>query len=198
MAKAEYDLQPNETIIIRSENVYRGNMSGELILTNLNLVHITTKGVFKTTYIPQRFPTNQIKIFNGKAQALLGKNGVMDVYFINGQESFRFYNSDTLFSEKKAEKEAMNWVNAINHLVTGADIIFEESVNTVSVGAEMVAGVLGDTVGAFKDALGFKSKKTSTDVVDKVAKKCSFCGAAISGNKGQIIRCLYCNADQLL
>ena len=41
MAKTEYQLLPNETIIMKSEQVYRGNVSGELVLTNLNLIHTT-------------------------------------------------------------------------------------------------------------------------------------------------------------
>jgi flagellar motor switch protein FliN len=99
--------------------VRHGKTNGELILTNLNLVYITTKGVFKTTYITQKYPINQIKVFNGKAQVILGKNGDIDIYFRNEQESFRFWNNDTLFSDKKAEKEAAKWVNAINQLIAG-------------------------------------------------------------------------------
>ena len=196
MAKAEYGLSPNEAIVMKSESVYRGNASGELILTNLNLVHITSKGVFKTTYTTQRFPINQIKVFNGKAQAILGKNGNLEIYFLNGQETFRFVNSDTLFSEKKAEKEAANWVNAINQLVTGEDVEVSASATTATIGTEMIADALGGTVNAFKGALGFKSKQSSAESVEKAAKKCTSCGASISGNKGQIIRCPYCDADQ--
>ena len=198
MAKAEYNLSPNEAIVMKSENVYRGKTSGELILTNLYLVHITGKGVVKTTYTTQRFPINQIKVFNGKAQAILGEKGNIDIYFISGQESFRFVNSDTLFSEKKAEKEAENWVNAINQLVLGEDITVDASATTATIGTEMLAGALGGTVNAFKDALGFKSKQSPTESIENVARKCGSCGAMVSGKQGQIVRCSYCDADQQL
>jgi len=192
MAKTEYQLLPNETIIMKSEQVYRGNVSGELVLTNLNLIHITTKGAFKKAYITQQYPINQIK------QALLGKNGNIDIYFMNGQELFRFWNSDTLFSDKKAEKEAIKWVSAVNQLVTGEDVEINVSAKTAIPGTEMIADALGGTVDAFKGALGFKSKKSSIESIEKTAKKCSSCGAMVSGKKGQIVRCSYCDADQQL
>ena len=199
MAKAEYSLAPNESIIMKSELVYCGKTSGELILTNLYLVHITAKGTFKTTYTTQRYPVNQIKVFNGKAQALLGKSGDVDIYFINGQVSFTFSNNETLFSEKKAEQEAAKWVNAINQLITGENVEVNVSAKTAIPGTEMIAGALGGTVDAFKGALGFKSNKpASTELNEKVAIKCISCGASVSGNKGRVVRCSYCDTDQQL
>lgn len=198
MAIAQYKLSSNESIIMKNEQVYRGNTNGELILTDLKLVHIATKGAFKKTYITQEYPVNQIKVFNGKAQVLMGKGGNIEVYFINGQETFRFWNDDTLFSDKKAEKEALNWVNAINQLINGENIGSSQSTKTAVVGAEMIAETLGGTVNAFKDALGFKSKTLPTGSIEKTAKKCCSCGAPVSGNKSQVVRCSYCDTAQNL
>ena len=198
MAKFEYKLSHNEAIIMKSEHVYRGKAKGELILTNQNLVHVVAKGMFKTTYITQQYPINQIKIFGGKAQTLLGKNGNVDIYFVDGQESFRFWNDETLFSEKKAEKEAIKWVDALNQLIKGEEVDIGASANTATIGTEIIADALGGTVSAFKDALGIKSKKSSTDSIERVTKKCSSCGAPVSGIKGKIARCPYCDTDQEL
>jgi len=193
----KYNLQPNESFILNSEHVYSGNTNGELVLTNLNLVYIISKGIFKTTYIPQIYPINQIKVFKGKAQAILGKDGNLDIHFINGKESFKFSNNETLFSDKKAEKEAGRWVNAINQLITGQVSEDVMSVNPALVGVEVIAGTLKDTFDTFRGSLGVKSK-SSNEIHTKATKKCSSCGAPISGIKGQIVRCQYCDSDQQL
>lgn len=189
-----YNLQPNESFILNSEHVHNGNTSGELILTNLNLVYITSKGIFKTTYIPKLYPINQIKVFNGKAQVILGKNGNIDVHFINGVESFKFWNSDTMFSDKKAEKEASRWVNAINQLITGQVSDIDTSISSKLAGSDGIAGTIKDTFDIFKGAL--VGKTSNNEIPTKIAKKCMFCGAPISGTKGKIVRCQYCDAEQ--
>lgn len=193
----EYNFQPNESFILNSEHVRHGQTIGKLILTNLNLVYITSKGVFKTTYIPQLYPINQIKVFNGKAQAILGKDGNIHIHFLNGQESFQFRNYDTFFSDKKAEKEAGIWVNAINQLITGQVSEIDTSFSPAIAGVEVLAGTIKDTFDTFKGALGVKSRNNNETPM-KATKKCSFCGAPISGIKGQIGRCEYCDADQQL
>jgi hypothetical protein len=198
MAKAEYQLSPNEFIIIKNDHVYHGNDSGEIILTNLSLVHITEKGAFKKTYITQKYPIDQIKVFNGKAQVLLGKNGNIDIYLINGQESFKFWNNETFFSEKKAEKDAINFIDAINQLFSGEVVNTNTSSKAMIPEIEIITDTLGDTVDAFKSALGFNTKKSSTIPIEKTTKKCNSCGATISGKKGQVVRCSYCDADQQL
>jgi len=187
----KYNLQSNEAIIIKSEKVYHGNKTGELVLTNLNLIHIVTKGIFKTTYTARRFPIKQIKLFNGKAQVISGKNGNIDIYFVNGQESFRFWNDETLFSEKKAEKEAKQWTDNINRLLAG-ETDFDTADNTAIPGAEFIAETLKDTIDTFK---GVFSK---TAVEERITKKCTACGASISGTKGRIVCCQYCNSGQQL
>ena len=113
---ANYNLQPNEFMIMNQNQVSHGgrmaNFTGELILTNLNIV-LVSKGAFGNTKGVQTFPLNQIKVFNGKAQVLLGKTRggypQLDLYFLNGQESFGF----------QSKKEAVKWGANINKLITG-------------------------------------------------------------------------------
>ena len=123
---------------------------------------------------------------------------MVNIYLINGQTSFQFWNNDALFSEKKAEKEATNWVNAINQLVSGQDVEVNSPVRTFDVGAGVVADAFGSTIDAFKGALGFTSKTPKKESQEKVTKKCSYCGASISGKLGSVARCSYCDADQKL
>ena len=195
MAKTEYKLLPNEAIILKQDRIINGgsmaNFTDELILTNLNLVLIK-KGIFGGVKNIQSFPVSQIKVFNNQAQIILSKTRggypQIEVYFINGHEKFGF----------ESKKEVMNWINKINQLVTGEDVEMNDPTKMEIPGVDMIAEVLGGTVIAFKDAFGIKSKKLSAESTEKVARKCSFCGASISGKKGQIARCPYCDADQQL
>jgi hypothetical protein len=195
---ATYDLQPNESVLLDSKQVRHGDSSGELVLTNLSLIYVTSKGVFKTTYINQRFPINQIRAFNGKTSVILGKNGNLDIYFMNGQESFRFWNDDMLFSEKKAEKEATKWADAINQLIAGQTPVFDNSVSSAIPDTEFIAETLKDTFNTVKGTFGIKTKTQTEATPEKIAGKCTSCGAPISGAKGQIVRCQYCDTDQQL
>jgi hypothetical protein len=60
-------------------------------------------------------------------------------------------------------------------------------------GAELVAGVVKDTLGAFKARFGAKS-----DAPAGVAAKCRACGAPMNGLKGQPLTCEYCGSVQEL
>jgi hypothetical protein len=140
----------------------------------------------------QAFPVNQIKVFNNQAQIVMSKTRggypQIEVYFSNRQENFGF----------ESKKDAANWIEKINRLVIGEDVEINISAKTAIPGTEMLAEALGGTVDAFKNALGFKSKQSTVESVEKVAKKCNSCGAMVSGKKGQIVRCSYCDADPQL
>lgn len=65
----DYQLLPHEFMIMHSDHVCSGNsttLTDELILTNLNLVHIK-KGIFGGKKSQQLIPINQIKLFEGIA-----------------------------------------------------------------------------------------------------------------------------------
>jgi hypothetical protein len=199
---ANYNLQPNESIIMKSdrvshkEGIFSAYYTDELILTNLNIVLIS-KGAFGNTKNIQTYPVNQIKVFNGQAQAILAKqkNGSshLEVYFLNGQESFGFEN----------KKEINRWVDNINQLVTGNPVDIQASESKAIPGTEYIAETLKDTVDTFKEAFGLKtktniSKSVNSTPAEKVAKQCTACGASISGHKGQIVNCQYCDTKQQL
>ncbi len=191
---AKYNLQTNESVIMKQDGILHGGvMAGytdELILTNLHLVLIS-KGVFGNTKGIQTFPLNQIKVFDGQAQALLdrtgGGNPQLDVYFLNGEESFKF----------QSKKEVLKWIANINKLVTGNEANANNSSSMAIPGAAYVAETLKGTMDTFKQTFGIKSKNTNeTDV--KVVIKCNSCGASVSGKKGQTVRCQYCDSQHHL
>jgi len=195
MAAEKYRLMPNEAIILKNDRVSRMqglNAQCELVLTNLNLFLVI--GTFKKKVI--QYPLSQIKVYDGRANALLSGqfgNSVLEVYFIDGgKESFRF---------TAGKKEILKWISAINRATTGNDSEADTTGGRFFAalpGTEMIADAMEDTIGAFKDALGIKSKKAFGASTEKVARKCSSCGAPISGGKGQVIHCRYCDSDQQL
>ena len=187
----KYNLLPDESILLKSENVYLGNKVGELVLTNYNLMHIITKGVVKTKYITQVYAINEIKHYDGKAQVALGKSNTLDIYFVNGQVSFKFC-SDDFFSGKKMKKDCELFASKINELVTGEKVEFGSGDNRALPGTEFIAGTLKGTIDTFKGVF-------STPVVEeKVAKPCPSCTASMSGTKGSVVKCQYCSTELTL
>lgn len=190
----KYNLQPNESMIMSYDRVsHGGSMAGytdELLLTNLNIVFLD-KGMFGKVKNIQVFPLNHIKVFNGQAQVLLGRrNGLyvqIDIYFLNGQESFGF--------ERK--KEALKWIANINKLVTGSEGEIDTSTSGELVGVENIAGALKETMDAFKGVFSDKSK-SRIEVASRAVAKCTSCGAPISGNKGEVASCQYCDTKHQL
>ena len=198
---ANYDLLPNEAVLIRDERVFReGGSSIELILTNLNLIMVSENvRIFKTTTETETFPVNQIKVHNGQAQALLTKSrgrDVLDVYFLHGQEKFSFPNG--------GKKTIQTWIGKINGAVTGQPAaengssgspgfdLVADALSSVP-GGDRVASVLKGTLGAFNSKRGAKP-----EAVVQIATKCVSCGAAVSGMQGQTVTCSYCLSAQQL
>ncbi len=186
---AGYNLQPNEALVLKADGVQHGTgfMAGytdELVLTSLNLV-VIKKGTFGNTKGVRVFPVNEIKIFNGRAQAVAGKQAqgrpALDVYFVQGHEQFEFRSSDKAL--------VPTWVAKINEVVTGQ----ETPVVMPSSRAEQAAGAVMDTLGAFKARLGSK-----TEAPVQVSAKCTGCGAPGAGSRGSSITCEYCGTVQHL
>lgn len=194
---AVFNLMPNESIILKSQNVAHGGLmaihTDELILTTQNIIHVK-KGVFGNTKNVKRYAVNQIKTFNGEPQAILGKqrNGSsqLEIYFLNGHECFGF--------QSMTKKEVVQWINAITKLVTGHEST-TVPLGFAIPGTEYLAETIKGTVDTFKNTIGIKSKKTDNGVSsEKVTKKCISCSAPLTGNKGQTMHCKYCDTAQVL
>ena len=200
---AGYKLQPNESMILKSENVMHGGTfagyTDELLLTNLYVVYIS-KGMFGNTKAIQKFPINQIKVYEGVPQVMEGKfqNGApkLDMYFIHGVESFGF--------QMLNSSEIKDWIYAIYKLVTGQehpDVIAkkEKKSRHVIPGTAFVAGTLRGTFDTFRDTLGIKRKdEPVVNTPTHITKKCISCSAPLSGKIGDVVHCKYCDTDQVL
>ena len=201
---AKYQLQSNEGVVLQETGIcYEPNKlstayTDELILTNLNLIHVR-KGVFMGTKGVRYIPLNQVKVIGGKCQALVGKaqNGhaILEIYTQLGTEEFAF--------RTKAKKNAGIWANEISRLVTGRDS--ENALESQDAPEydfeDTVVGQLKDAFGEVCAAFGIgfgKSGQQQKSSVERVSTKCSGCHAPITGVKGKAAVCKYCDTEQVL
>lgn len=149
---SDYNLYPNEAILLKSEDVFQGIRKGDLVLTNLAILW-AEKNFFGKVKNVNRISFNQVKMYNGNPQVRLGKagNGIpqLEIYIINGQEKFSFNNK--LF----AKREISKWVNEITQAITGHT---PDKSFTAIPGTEFVVDTLKGTVDAFTDSLGLKKR----------------------------------------
>ena len=211
---AKYQLMPNESMILQEVSVAHGSVmaicTDELLLTSLNLVCVH-KGVFGNMKNVFTYPLSQIKRFKGKPQVMMGKlsnrEETLDVY-LNGGECESFY------FQTKNKRTIKNWIEAIMS-ACGFDSSTDDS-GDVDDGydSDTLAGAFKEVGDQFKevendffDALGFKPRgKTKKSIAagvasaagEKVSKKCMSCSAPIFGNKGQTVKCKYCDTEQTL
>lgn len=187
----EFKLNPDETVILRSEGVGYGNTffgkNDELILTNQAIL-LQKKGMFGKTKGVLRFPLSGIRIVNGQIQALLGKKDIvtpsLDVYFESGSERFLF----------SWEDDVREWIDNINAVMTGKPIEkrgeyddLMQDMEKLAAFAENVSGSVSHSIQKVKDALGIKS-------TEQLAKQCPSCGASVSGVRGEVAKCPYCGS----
>ena len=200
-------LMPNESIILQEVSVAHGGVmaiyTDELYLTNLNLICVS-KGMFGNTKKTFKYPLNQIKMYNGKPQAVMGKlsNGTacLDIYFLNGTESFNF---------QSANKKKINaWIEAISNVLGRGNGQTDYPDDSEYDDDETVIGAFKEVGEEFKEvgkelfgAFGIKTKKptkNATAETGKISKKCMSCSAPLTGNKGQVVKCRYCDTEQTL
>lgn len=201
---AKYQLQSNEGVVLQETGIcYEPNKlstayTDELILTNLNLIHVR-KGIFMGTKGVRYIPLNQVKVIGGKCQALVGKaqNGyaILQIYTQQGTEEFAF--------PTKAKKNAGIWANEISRLVTGRDS--ENALESQDAPKydfeDTVVGQLKYAFGEVGAAFGIgfgKSGQQQKSSVERVSTKCSGCHAPITGVKGKAAVCKYCDTEQVL
>ena len=200
----KYQLQPNEGVVLQETGIfYEPNKlytayTDELILTNLNLIHVR-KGVFMGTKGVRYIPLNQVKVIGGKCQALVGKaqNGtaILQIYTQQGTEEFAF--------RTNAKKNASIWANEISRLVTGRDS--ENALENQDAPEydfkDTVIGQLKDAFDEVDAAFGFgfgKLGQQQKSSVERVSTKCFGCHAPITGVKGKTAVCKYCDTEQVL
>lgn len=171
--------------MVECENVRldNGNLLpniGSLVLTNQNVIW-ATKTMFGRTKEIQKYLISSVKIYDNKAQVQIeekiGESTLLTIHF---QYQYIRFSID----EKVKARE---FVNNLNKIATGIDndIIAKH----VIPGAAFIGETLKGTVLTFKNAI--KSHKN-------ISQSCNAYGASISGIKGQIVKCPYCNSENKL
>ena len=190
----EYKLGTDEVVLVEPfyvslEDKNTGKfINGELMLTNKYLIwsRDAKRSLFhgKQTFPIEKIKIESIKVYDGIPQVKIHTNEYDNllIYLKNKTMSFEFY-----------ELEAVQkFINAVNKLITGNEVIFESG-NSIK-GSEQLAGKLAGTVNAFKNAFGVKPEQQQVNT--PISKNCKGCGALITGIKGKSIKCPYCDSVQ--
>ena len=208
---AKFSLMPNEAVILQETSVAHGGiMSGytdEIMLTNLN-IYCVSKGLLGNTKGVYKYPLNQLKKYNGRPQAVLGKlsNGTstLDLYMIDGSKESFYFNS--LSNKRKINQ----WITEITKAVSGDEALNEVNGRESFVDPNSVAGAVVDVASQVKDAgveilgsLGIKpgflkSVAGGSSAPERVSRKCISCSAPLVGVKGKAVKCKYCDTVQTL
>lgn len=185
-------LDPDEGMILRDSSILheRGgffdSQGDELMLTNKALV-VVHKGVFGQVKESIRFPLRQIKVINGIPQVFQGKsetgNCALQVHCVHGIETFVLGKSDeeeseislkAIFSLSGEKRNTETWRQAISDAV----LAVYRGENPIVEAPSPVP--------------------YSETPVPGATRKCIGCRAPISGSKGQKVRCLYCDIEQVI
>lgn len=198
----EYGLMGNESVILKEfGTLYGGDKAstytGEIVLTNFNIICLK-RGAFNKVKALNKYPIHQIKMYNGRPQALKGKSSSgfpsLDVYFMDGNHiSFVF----TSANKRNIDKFINGICSVLGVADTGqvdnddnpiTDAIKEVGENFAEVG-KGILGAIGIKAGSGKGITGHGSI---------VNKKCISCAAPLSGSKGSSVKCKYCDTVQTL
>ncbi len=174
-----------EKTILENDYVSLNGTNGSAVLTDQHIYHITT-GFFGGIKDVNKLPLRQIQIENGKAQVTV-KFAVLEGSKLVVRANNRTY---TYAFTNTLTNEAKKWGDYITQKLTGYTADVEQTGEI----AEVASQIKG-TIDAFKGAFGVKSMLSSNE---KVNGKCNACRAPISGNKGSVVRCPYCDTEQKL
>lgn len=199
MAKTRYTLQPNEAVLLQGQRVQRGGgllsaFTDDLVLTSQHLIWVN-KGMLGNVKGVEYFPLALVKVFEGRAQALLAKGGngtpQLEVFFQDGAEVFRF--------QTGGKREIEKWIGAINRAVTGEGAEQGRSAGRALPGTGAVAETLRDTFSQFRTSFGGGATGSNAQAqAVRTSSKCSGCGASVSGISGTVATCQYCDSESKL
>lgn len=140
-----YSLRPDESVLYQETiSIEKRKGNTELLLTNLNLVFITTikKAFTKSQVDVETYPVEEIKTYNGAPQ-IKQKDSHVQIFLVCGEISAVF---PSMF-------EARKFVSTAMHLLTGKSAA-ERGADKVKNAVGLVDNTLGiNTIGTVKSAL---------------------------------------------
>lgn len=205
-----YNLQSDEAVILQTHDARlstgRAYSNVELMLTNKNLVYTSEKPrMFGSNEVYQQvYPLRDVKIVGGQAQVRLWNSSNVEhpclkVFLRNGDLTFKF----TLTSKRAAQKQVIEWVNAISVALTGHPSNEKVdpgyfSIPGVSFLAETLKGTVDSVVNTWNNGDTKSAPRIQGGDGGMVTKNCIGCRAPLTGAAGQSVRCGYCDTNQTL
>lgn len=185
-------LRTDEAIIIESSSILcvgsGAAYTDDLILTNFNIFWIR-KGMFGKIKEIIKWPLEHLKIIDGKPQVRKNDRGKysspqLQLFFLNYQYSFEFQVDD--------DKVIACWIKAIYELfgVAPTKEILEDAEDN------MITKAVKGTIRTIRNI--FTNDKYEEQHEVNVTRKCIGCMAPLTGVKGSIVKCKYCDTKQTL
>lgn len=174
----------------RSKKEIGSNVSGDLALTSKRVIFSwTSGGLFSREENKLELPVNQLKINDGELAMDLKYSEDKCCYVLN----MKFLTNELAFSIPEERKnDVVEWMDAICMEILGRKANLPTRIRNAMVGAGEffeAANQIKGAVSAFKDSLGLPTKQKS----NKVTVRCTGCMAAVTGEKGETVRCKYCD-----
>ena len=194
-------LLSNEVIILKEINVAHGGVmsvnNDDLILTNLNLIYID-KGILGNQKEILYFPLNTLKTYNGIPQIQIGHlstgKSTLDFYYANGMEVFHF--------ENPSDSSYKKWIEAVKDIFKKNDNNVNNNTYTdykKSQFTQEIGTLKDDYKNMGKELIGaYAFKPLDSSYTNAASQKCVSCSAPLSGKKGELVKCKYCDTEQVL
>lgn len=212
---ANFQLLPGERILLQVEQVERRTQTYrrtlvDLSLTNTHLV-LVSKGALGRVKDVTRIPLADISRVGNRAQVHLvgarNETAKLDIQLREVKETF------SEFPERHAQ--VVTWVNTINRLVTGVDEDVEVYTSAVESAIESVRALFGGgrtsaapasrpaprpaaPVPAPVPVRAAAPAVAPSPPRERAAGTCNSCCAPISGPRGSVVQCGFCDQEMML
>ena len=196
-----YNLAPGEFVVLQETSwLLWENEDGvplkELVLTNKHLILVNeiSQGLFKRTTMLKRCPLEQLVDQQGSPMLVVSKlSGKWWVQASFGSEVIR------LRDQAGTRRGADHWADALRKAAIGdyaaisPDPITSPELSQLVDGARNIFGSIAGGIGAVAP-----SPKTGAEAPTMVNAQCPSCHAPLSGRKGSLVTCSYCDTKTTL
>ena len=166
-----YVLGHDEAVIMQESNVSDNRIRVTLVLTNRNIIQVKSDS-FDRNKDALNYPLLELKLLNGKPNIIIRKNSFgetqLDLFF-------RDYEKSYVFPKRSDTKK---WASAIEkaYKAVDAEVRKEEKMRNGSI-----------FFTPFK-------KSVTRRIMGQCSVKCPYCGADLSGAKGEQVKCSFCDS----
>ena len=175
-----YELGLNEVVIMQDSHASEGNSNITLILTSQSIIQVN-KGFWGGDKNSEKHPLLQLKDNNGKPNVIVGKTpkgrARLELYFLGYEKYYAFQG---LMATRK-------WASEIEKAYKACIAVQRKSEKAKRDVGTFFTPLKGALESA-KHVITSKTKEPKT-----MMTKCPRCGAELVGEKGEEIKCSYCD-----